>query len=108
MPPAAGSWDVLVNATSAGMHPRVDESPWPGATFDGGLVYDLVYNPRDTRLLRDARAAGCATLGGLPMLVAQAERQFALWTGTPPPPGVMEAAADARLREFSRPEVETR
>jgi 3-dehydroquinate dehydratase/shikimate dehydrogenase len=108
MPPAAGSWDVLVNATSAGMHPHGDESPWPDATFDGALVYDLVYNPRETRLLREARAAGCGTLDGLPMLVAQAERQFELWTGTPPPPGVMEAAADTRLREFSRPEVETR
>jgi shikimate 5-dehydrogenase len=90
------------------MHPPGDESPWPDATIDGALVYDLVYNPRETRLLREARAAGCGTLDGLPMLVAQAERQFELWTGTPPPPGVMEAAADTRLREFSRPGVETR
>ncbi len=108
MPPPPGSWDVLVNATSAGMHPRVDDTPWPEARFDGALVYDLVYNPRDTRLLKEARAAGCATLDGLPMLVAQAERQFTLWTGTPPPPGVMLAAAEARLREFPRPEVQTR
>jgi 3-dehydroquinate dehydratase/shikimate dehydrogenase len=108
MPPAPGSWDVLVNATSAGMHPHVDETPWPNPRFDGALVYDLVYNPRETRLLKEARAAGCATLDGLPMLVAQAERQFTLWTSTPPPPGVMLAAAEARLREFARPGVETR
>ena len=108
MPPEAGSWDVLLNATSAGMHPRVDETPWPAPRFDGALVYDLVYNPRETRLLKEARSAGCATLDGLPMLVAQAERQFTLWTATPPPPGVMLAAAEARLREFARPEVETR
>jgi 3-dehydroquinate dehydratase/shikimate dehydrogenase len=108
MPPPPGSWDVLVNASSAGMHPQVDDTPWPNARFDGALVYDLVYNPRETRLLREAREAGCETLDGLPMLVAQAERQFALWTGTPPPPGVMLGAAEARLRDFHRPQVETR
>ena len=108
MPPPPGSWDLLVNASSAGMHPRVDETPWPDARFDGALVYDLVYNPRETRLLREARLSGCDTLDGLPMLVAQAERQFTLWTGTPPPPGVMLRAAEARLRDFHRPQVETR
>jgi shikimate dehydrogenase len=108
MPPPPGSWDVLVNASSAGMHPHVEETPWPHARFDGALVYDLVYNPRETRLLREARAAGCETLDGLPMLVAQAERQFSLWTGTPPPRGVMLAAAEARLRDFHRPQVDTR
>lgn len=108
MPPAPGSWDLLVNASSAGMHPRVDETPWSDARFDGALVYDLVYNPRETRLLREARQAGCGTLDGLPMLVAQAEQQFTLWTGTPPPPGVMLRAAEARLLDFHRPQVGTR
>jgi 3-dehydroquinate dehydratase/shikimate dehydrogenase len=103
MPPEAGSWDLLVNATSAGMHPRVDETPWPDAAFDGRLVYDLVYNPRETRLLRQARASGCATLDGLPMLVAQAELQFELWTGHRPPADVMLEAAVGRLRGFSAP-----
>jgi len=103
MPPAPGSWDLLVNATSAGMEPQADETPWPGARFDGRLVYDLVYNPQETRLLREARAAGCATLGGLDMLVAQAAQQFELWTGRPPQAGVMRSAADARLRSFVRP-----
>lgn len=103
MPPGPGSWDVLVNATSAGMHPRVDETPWPGAVFDGRLVYDLIYNPRDTRLLREARAAGCETLGGLAMLVAQAEQQFEIWTGHRPSPGVMLDAAVSRLRGFAAP-----
>jgi 3-dehydroquinate dehydratase/shikimate dehydrogenase len=103
MPPLPGSWDVLVNATSAGMHPRVEETPWPDARFDGRLVYDLVYNPRDTRLLREARAAGCDTLDGLAMLVAQAELQFEIWTGRRPAPGVMLDAALARLRGFAAP-----
>jgi 3-dehydroquinate dehydratase/shikimate dehydrogenase len=103
MPPVPGSWDLLVNATSAGMHPRVEQTPWPDAVFDGRLVYDLVYNPRDTRLLREARAAGCETLDGLAMLVAQAELQFEIWTGHRPAPGVMLEAAVSRLRGFAAP-----
>ncbi len=100
LPPDPGSWDLLVNATPAGMYPATDETPWPDGRFDGTLVYDLIYNPRQTRLLRDAAAAGCATLDGLPMLVAQAEAQFTQWTGRPPAPGVMLAAAEARLATF--------
>ena len=95
--PRAGSWDVLVNATPAGTWPAVHESPLPDGPFDGRLVYDLVYNPRETRLLAAARAAGCATLGGLPMLVAQAQRQFTWWTGIPAPAAVMRRAAERRL-----------
>jgi 3-dehydroquinate dehydratase/shikimate dehydrogenase len=96
-PPARGSWDLLVNATPVGTAPLVDETPWPDAQFDGRLVYDLVYNPRETRLLREAAAAGCETLGGLEMLVAQAQRQFLLWTGRLPDAGVMRAAAERAL-----------
>ena len=96
-PPAAGSWDLLVNATPVGTAPRVDETPWPAARFDGQLVYDLVYNPRETRLLRDAAAAACDTLGGLDMLVAQAQQQFLLWTGRLPDAGLMRAAAERDL-----------
>ena len=85
LPPAAGSWDLLVNTTPIGTHPRIDASPMPGGVFDGRLVYDLVYNPRITRLLADAAAAGCDTVGGLEMLVGQAVRQFEWWTGDPSP-----------------------
>ena len=101
-PPAAGSWDVLVNTTPVGTVPAVDESPLPGGPFTGELVYDLVYNPIDTRLLRDAHAAGCRTIGGLTMLVAQAERQFRWWTARDPSPGVMHAAALRALAARSR------
>ena len=96
-PPIRGSWDLLVNATPVGTAPRVDDTPWPDAHFDGRLVYDLVYNPRETRLLREAAAAGLETLGGLEMLVAQAQRQFLLWTGRLPDGGVMRAAAERAL-----------
>ncbi|MGE4053898.1 MAG: shikimate dehydrogenase [Vicinamibacterales bacterium] len=100
-PPMSGSWDVLVNCTPVGMHPNADASPLAGATIDGRVVYDLVYNPEDTRLLRDARAAGAETIGGLDMLVAQAEAQCEWWTGKRPPDGVMRSAAIARLSEFT-------
>ena len=96
-----GSWDVLVNATPAGMFPDVEATPWPEARFDGRLVYDLVYNPQETRLLREARAAGLDTLGGLDMLVAQAAAQFTCWTGRQPDVALMRAAAESRLRAFA-------
>jgi shikimate 5-dehydrogenase len=54
-----------------------------------------VYSPAETKLLKDARAAGCLTIGGLEMLVAQAERQFELWTGQRPPVGLFDRAAKA-------------
>lgn len=99
-PAPAGSWDLLVNATPVGTWPAIDATPVEAAQLAGGrLVYDLVYRPSPTRLLRDARDIGCATIGGLPMLVAQAERQFAWWSGTPPRAGVMQAAAERALAE---------
>lgn len=97
-PPEPGSWDVLVNTTPAGTAPRTDETPIPQELLTGSLVYDLVYNPIETRLLREARAAGCRTLGGLDMLVAQAQTQFEWWTGIRAPVQVMREAAIAALR----------
>ena len=98
--PDNGSWEILVNCTPVGMHPDVDATPIASRALTGQLVYDLVYNPPGTRLLRDAEAAGCRTIGGIEMLVAQAEAQFERWTGEPPPAGLMREAADRRLREF--------
>jgi shikimate dehydrogenase len=82
------------------MRPRLDETPIPADRLSGRLVYDLVYNPPGTRLLRDAIGAGLETIGGLDMLVAQAHEQFQWWTDTRPPAGVMRAAAEKRLAEF--------
>ncbi len=99
-PASAGGWDLLVNATPVGTWPDADATPVPApALAGGGLVYDLVYNPAQTRLLRDAAAAGCAVIGGLDMLVAQAARQFEWWTGRPAPVDAMRAAAERRLEE---------
>lgn len=96
-PPPPGSWDLLVNCTPLGSPGQRDESPLPGGPFDGRLVYDLTYGDGDSALVHEARSAGCAVLDGMPMLIAQAERQFEWWTGQKPAPGVMQRAADARL-----------
>jgi shikimate dehydrogenase len=103
-PPEPDSWDLLVNCTPIGMHPRVDETPVPADQLTGRVVYDLVYNPSTTRLLREAAARGCHTIGGLDMLVGQAQEQFQWWTGEEPQPGVMREAALKRLAEFVRDE----
>ena len=97
-PPQPGSWDVLVNATPVGTAPDSERSPLrAGHPLDGELVYDLVYNPPHTQLLRDATAAGCQTIGGLDMLVSQAQAQFEWWTGQRPADRLLREAAAARL-----------
>ena len=103
-PPEPGSWDLLVNTTPVGMVPRVDATPLAKEQLTGKYVYDLIYNPPATQLLRDAAAMGCQTIGGLDMLVAQAREQFQWWTGIKPRAGVMREAALARLAEFARDE----
>jgi 3-dehydroquinate dehydratase / shikimate dehydrogenase len=99
-PPERGTWDLLVNCTPVGMYPNVDETPLPADRLATGVVYDLVYNPSPTRLLREAAASGCQTIGGLEMLVAQAQEQFQWWVDAKPPAGVMRAAAVRRLAAF--------
>ena len=95
-PPPSGSWDVLVNATPVGSR-AVPGSPYEGP-FDGALVYDLVYDPDPTELMTSAAAGGCTVIGGLAMLVAQAERQFEIWTGQRPPAGLFAEAAAMAIR----------
>ncbi|HEX8499667.1 MAG TPA: type I 3-dehydroquinate dehydratase [Pyrinomonadaceae bacterium] len=92
-------FDVVVNTTPLGTRGAGEaEMPATAPQLRGARVaYDLVYNPAETRFLREARAAGCATVGGLGMLAAQAEAQFRLWTGKEPPPGVMLRAAGEKL-----------
>lgn len=103
----AASWDLIVNTTPIGTFPAVTDTPVealtrvPAGQLKGRVAYDLVYNPRPTRLLREAAAAGCATLDGLDMLVEQAARQFEWWTGRRPSTEVMRAAAERRLSEMS-------
>jgi shikimate dehydrogenase len=83
--------DVLVNATSIGLHPEVDERV-PVAFAAPLLVADVIPNPPETRLLRDAAAMGCETLDGLGMLVEQGVLAVEYWTGRRPDPAVMRDA----------------
>ena len=93
-PPKTGSWDVLINATSSGSGGPADD-PMDGVPLDGEIVFDLVYAPARTPLLDRAAREGCLTIGGLEMLVAQAERPVDLWTGYRPPAGLFKSAAGA-------------
>ena len=96
-PPHSGSWDILVNCTPLGSHGEVDKSPMQGSKLDGKLVYDLVYSPQETLLMREARAAGCEVIGGLDMLIEQARQQFLWWTGREPSVDLMVKAVGKRL-----------
>jgi shikimate dehydrogenase len=90
----AGDYDVLINATPLGSHAFPEETPVPSALLrPGAVVFDMVYDPLETRLLREATAAGCRTIGGLEMLIGQALAQFETWTGLEAPEDVMKAAA---------------
>jgi 3-dehydroquinate dehydratase/shikimate dehydrogenase len=94
------AWDILINATPVGGVNMVHDTPVPPALHRrGSVVFDMVYVPQETRLLREARAAGCQTIGGLEMLLAQAEGQFQAWTGRPAPSDVMREAVYAYLEE---------
>ena len=79
-------YDVVINCTSVGMHPNVDETPFPDNWLrESTLVFDTVYNPENTLLLKQARSRGCPTASGLDMFVRQAARQFEIFTGQPSP-----------------------
>jgi shikimate dehydrogenase len=86
--------DILVNATSVGMSPDIDKTPVPPELLKPGLtVYDIIYNPVKTRLLRDAEAAGATIISGVDMLVWQGVQAFEKWTGLTPPFDIMKAEA---------------
>jgi shikimate dehydrogenase len=74
---------LIVNATPVGMSPNTDRSPWPeNLSFPRhAAIYDLVYNPRETKLMIDAQAQGLSAITGLGMLIEQAALAFELWTG---------------------------
>jgi shikimate dehydrogenase len=92
--------DLLVNATVAGMLPNIDNTPVAARFLRHGLiVYDVVYNPPETRLLREAKQAGAQTIGGLDMLVGQGALAFEKWTGRQAPVDVMREAALQALKE---------
>jgi 3-dehydroquinate dehydratase/shikimate dehydrogenase len=86
-------YDCLVNATPVGMHPNVDETPYERDHLRPYMiVFDTVYNPESTLLIKEARAVGCRTVTGVEMFVRQAAIQFRIWQGIDPPPQVMREA----------------
>jgi len=88
------AWDVLINATPVGSAAFPDQSPLPAKLHrPGTVVLDMVYEPLETRFLREAQQAGCTIIDGLQMLLAQAVAQFETWTGLEAPVDVMKSAA---------------
>ncbi|MFC1750342.1 shikimate dehydrogenase [Pseudomonadota bacterium] len=91
--------DVLVHTTSIGMHPNERESLVDPDFFKRGMVvFDIVYNPMETRLVRDAKRAGCKIIPGYKMLLYQGEKQFELWFDKKPRTEAMEEALLANLK----------
>ncbi len=92
------SGDILINATSVGMVPHVENSPVPEEVVSRfQVVMDIVYAPMKTRLLQDAEAKGCTIINGLEMLLYQGAAQFELWTGKAAPVTVMREALKKAL-----------
>ena len=96
-------FDVVVNATPLGtLGAHESDTPVVATQLRGvRWAYDLVYNPLETRFMREAKTAGCETIGGLDMLIAQAVGQFKLWTGTDPNAATMRGVAEKALGKIS-------
>jgi shikimate dehydrogenase len=92
--------DILINATPIGMHPKIGESPLSEniKLHPKLLVYDLIYNPSQTKLLKKAKASGSKTCSGLGMLVRQGALAFTIWTGKEAPINTMWKAAEEALK----------
>lgn len=100
---ALGKADVLVNATSVGMSPNTSDTPVKADLLRPGLaVYDIVYNPTKTRLLREAEAVNAKTIGGLDMLVGQGALAFEMWTGQKAPVELMKREATKLLEKSAK------
>jgi len=92
--------DIIVNATTVGMHPDSDKSPVPSECLKPGIVVmDAVYSPLKTRLLKEAETRGCMTINGLYMLVYQGAAQFEIWTGEKAPVEFMLGVAKDKVED---------
>jgi shikimate dehydrogenase len=98
--PSARAADLLVNATLVGMWPHIDHSIWPDEVpIPARLaVFDLVYNPLQTKLLKQAHRSGAHGIEGLGMLVRQGALSFEMWTGVEPPADAMREVCERSLR----------
>jgi shikimate dehydrogenase len=92
--------DILINATSIGMKPHPEETPVPSKLLRPDLsVMDIVYNPLETKLAKEAKAAGAKVVSGVEMLIYQGAASFEIWTGKSAPVGVMRKAALNHLQQ---------
>ncbi len=99
---ACSSHNIYVNCTPLGMWPNVNETPmevWPKSVGKKTLAFDTVYNPGETRWLREARKRGCLTVSGVEMFVLQAAAQFELWTGEGAPADIFHSIVDMELEK---------
>jgi 3-dehydroquinate dehydratase/shikimate dehydrogenase len=94
-------FDAIVNATPVGMLPSVDDSPLDARDLNCRLVFDTIYRPRQTKLLRLAAQGGIETVSGIEMFIAQGTAQWEIWTGERAPVNAMRGAV---LRALTREE----
>jgi 3-dehydroquinate dehydratase/shikimate dehydrogenase len=94
--------DIIVNCTPVGMHPDVDDTPLPPAAFNKAeiVVFDTVYHPENTMMLKMAAERGCTVVTGVEMFVRQAAHQFRLYTGEDAPMGLMRDILKRKLGPF--------
>ena len=101
------SFDILINCTPVGMHPNVDEAPVHFSVLKPGvMVFDTIYNPETTLLIREAKARGCDTVTGVDMFVRQAARQVELFTGFDPDLGAMREIVRRALSPLTKAAVQ--
>jgi 3-dehydroquinate dehydratase / shikimate dehydrogenase len=93
---AQNQYDALVHATPLGMSPRIGECLFADR-LPAAIVFDMVYNPHETLLLKRAKQQGCVVIPGIEMLLEQAAHQFEIWTGETAPRSVMRTALDASI-----------
>jgi shikimate dehydrogenase len=90
-------FNIIINATSVGMHPKVDETPLTSPIPSNSIVMDIVYNPLETEFLKQAKKAGARTIGGVEMFVRQGAESLKIW-GYEPPIKVMRKAVLSELK----------
>ena len=92
-------YEILINTTPVGMQPQTEATPIPKEKLSKDMVVmDIVYNPLETRFLKEAAAIGCRTINGVAMFVFQGVQQFELWTGRKAPVDVMRQAVLEALK----------
>jgi 3-dehydroquinate dehydratase/shikimate dehydrogenase len=94
-------FDVLINCSPVGMNPNTDQTPFPSGNLKPEMVvFDSVYNPPQTRLLKEAKSAGCTVISGVELFINQAAGQFEMWTGEKAP---IQAMREVLMEKINNP-----